>query len=138
MTAVEFKGEEFTPRANTNQMRVLQLAKAATQQEGGAVVNVWAAQYDVLEGLLAAEDFERFMSVCDREGATDGELYEFIAKMIGAAAQRPTVQPSDSSPGPSPIPATSDGRLEELATERFPGRPDLVLAAAPSMWEKSA
>lgn len=127
--SVAFKGEEFAPREKVNQMRVMALAAMAQDEASGAVMNQWAALYKTVEHLLRAEDFARFMAACDREGVDIGELYDFVGKMLGALAERPTVQPSDSSAGPSSTPVSSGSRLEELATERYPGRPDLVMAA---------
>jgi hypothetical protein len=105
MTAVEFHGETFEPREKTNRMRTLYLAK------------------------LRPEDFERFMELADKTGSDDAELYEFTGKMIAAVAERPTTQPIDSSDGPSTAPESSVSRLEEVASERFAGRPDMYLAA---------
>jgi hypothetical protein len=127
--AVAFKGEEFAPREKVNHMRIMALASMAQDEAGGAVMNQWAALYKTVEHILRAEDFDRFMAACDREGVDIGELYEFVGKMLGALAERPTVQPSASSAGPSPAPENSATRLETLATERYPGRPDLVMAA---------
>jgi hypothetical protein len=141
MTAVEFGGEEFLPREKTNRMRSLYLAKLARdgsslkegdEAVGEAVMSNMAALYDLVEHVLRPEDFDRFMAAADRAGADDTELYTFTAKMIAAAAERPTVLPADSSAGPSPMPVNSVSRLEELASERFAGRPDLYLAATAS------
>lgn len=134
--SVEFKGEEFEPRERVNRMRSLHLAKlardgakAAAEDAGAAVMQNMAALYDLVEHVLRPEDFERFMELCDREGVDDGDLYTFTGKMIGAAAERPTERSSDSSDGPSTTPESSGTRLEKLAMERFPGRPDMQMAA---------
>ena len=134
--SVEFKGEEFEPRDRVNRMRSLALAKLARdgakvdeKDAGQAVMANMAALYELVEHVLRPEDFERFMDLCDREGAEDSDLYEFTGKMIGAAAGRPTERPSDSSGGPSTTPVSSESRAEALVTERFPGRPDLQMAA---------
>lgn len=134
--SVEFKGEEFQPRERVNRMRSLALAKLArdsakvdAEKAGEAIMNNMAALYDLVEHVLRPEDFDRFMALCDEHGVDDADLYEFTGKMIGAAGERPTARLSDSSDGPSTSPETSGSRLVELATERFPGRPDLQMAA---------
>jgi hypothetical protein len=136
MTAVEFKGQEFEPREHVNRMRSLHLAKLARDgakvdddKAGEAVMQNMAALYELVEHVLRPEDFGRFMDLCDSEGVDDGELYTFTGKMIGVAAERPTERSSDSSDGPSTTPESSGSRLVELATERFPGRPDMQMAA---------
>ena len=136
MSGVEFCGEEFQPRERVNRMRSLHLAKLArdgarveADKAGEAVMNNMAALYDLVEHVLRPEDFDRFMALCDEHGVDDAGLYEFTGKMIGAAAERPTERPSASSDGPSTAPESSGSRLVELATERFPGRPDLQMAA---------
>jgi hypothetical protein len=127
--SVAFKGEEFAPREKVNQMRVMRLAALARAEADGAVMDQWAALYETVEHLLRADDFARFMDACDREGVDIGELYEFVGKMLGALSDRPTVRPVDSSPGPSTAPESSESRLEELASIKFAGRPDMYLAA---------
>lgn len=134
--SVEFKGELFEPRDKTNRMRTLYLAKIARDAskvkeggEGNVLMQNMAALYDLVEHVLRPEDFERFMEVADREGTDDVELYEFTGKMIAAVAERPTTRPVDSSPGPSTAPESSVSRLEELASAKFAGRPDMYLAA---------
>jgi hypothetical protein len=138
MTAVEFHGEFFEPREKTNRMRTLYLAKIARDggrlkeddpAAGSYLMNNMAALYDLVEHVLRPEDFERFMELADRVGTDDVELYEFTGKMIAAVAERPTTRPVDSSPGLSTVPESSVSRLEELASERFVGRPDMYLAA---------
>jgi hypothetical protein len=128
----------FEPRDRTNRMRSLYLAKIVRDgakvkdgdpNAGQLVMNNMAALYDLVEHVLRPEDFERFMEVADREGATDSDLYEFTGRMIGAVADRPTVRPVDSSDGPSTEPVSSVSRLEELASVKFAGRPDMYLAA---------
>ena len=129
MTAVEFKGAQFAPRDKVNQMRVMRLAALARAEANGTVMDQWAALYETVEHLLRAEDFDAFMAACDREGVDISELYEFVGKMLGALADRPTMRPADSSPGQSTAPESSATRLEELASVKFVGRPDLYLAA---------
>ena len=129
MTTVEFKGEQFAPRDKVNQMRVMRLAALARAEADGTVMDQWAALYETVEHLLRTEDFDRFMGACDREGVEIGELYTFVGQMLGALAGRPTVRPVDSSPGPSIEPESSASRLEELASVKFVGRPDMYLAA---------
>jgi hypothetical protein len=136
MTAVDFKGEKFEPREHVNSMRSLHLAKLARDgakaneyKAGEAVMQNMAALYDLVEHVLQAEDFGRFMDLCDREGVDNGELYTFTGQMIAAVSERPTERSSDSSDGPGTTPESSGSRLVELATERFPGRPDMQMAA---------
>ena len=56
----------------------------------------------------------------------------FGAQMMAASTDLPTVQSTDSSAGLSSVPQSSGSRLEELASDQFPGRPDLWLAATVS------
>lgn len=144
MSVVEFKGEEFEPKGAVNRMRTLYLSKVARDNQkrlqaaersqdneavGEAMMHINAALYDLIQSVLRPDDFDRFMATCDEQGVTDQELYAFAGEMMGAAAARPTEQPTDSSDGPSTTKESSASRLEVLATERFPGRPDLVMAA---------
>ena len=138
MTAVVFAGESFEPRDKTNRMRSLYLAKLARdgaalenddEAASTAIMSNMAALYELVEHVLRPEDFDRFMAAADREGADDSDLYTFTAKMIAAAAERPTVRPAVSSAGPSTVPESSGSRLEKLASEKFAGRPDMYLAA---------
>lgn len=145
--SVEFKGAEFEPRGNTNRMRSLYLAKLArdgqkriekaerdndTSLLGSLIMDQQAALYEHVQHVLRPEDFDRFMELCDEHGVNDSELYTFTAQMMGLAAERPTGQPTVSSDGPSSTPESSGSRLEQLATVRHPGRPDLVWAATAS------
>ena len=129
MTVVEFYGESFEVPEKINHRRVLRLAKFASGGADSDNLAAMGALDDLLTQCIRPEDSERFDALCDRVGTTAEDLMTFTGKMIGAIAERPIGQPQLSSDGPSPVPVSSGSRLEALATERWPGRPDLQVAA---------
>jgi hypothetical protein len=94
----------------------------------------------MIDQCVRLEDRDRFEDLCAEVGPTLKDYSDFVARVIEEREKvregRPTVQPADSSVGPVTMPESSVSRLEELATERWSGRPDLMMAATAS--ERSA
>ena len=129
MTAIEFFGESFEAPEKINHRRLLRIAKFAGAGADSDNLSAMGALDDLITQCVRPEDVKRFDELCDRVGTNAQDLMTFTGKMIGAIAERPTGQPQLSSDGPSPVPASSGSRLEALVTERWPGRPDLQVAA---------
>lgn len=129
MTAVEFFGESFEVPEKINHRRVLRLAKYASAGADSDNLAAMGALDDLLVQCVRPEDTARFDALCDREGTTSEDLMRFTGQVIGSIAERPTAQPAPSSDGPTPVQESSGSRLEELASARWSGRPDLLRAA---------
>lgn len=119
---VAFFGEEFEPAPKVSYRRLLRLYSAAASQNEQAA---GAALDRLLDALLQPADIARFDDVCDKNFADSDALWKFSAEMFGAMAERPTVQPSDSSDGPSSTPVSSVSSAVDRATDRYVGRPDI-------------
>ena len=128
MTAVEFLGESYEAVA-PSAVAVMDFAEVAA---GGVDANQMAAvvaMKTLLRDCFEPAEFDRFWKAA-KAARVDGEtLMATIATLISGEAERPTERPSASSAGPLSIPESSVSRLEELATDKWSGRPDLVLAA---------
>lgn len=133
MAAVEFKGQSFQVPEKINERRLLRLAKFASAGADSDNMAAMGALDDLLNQCVRPEDQKRFDDLCEEEGVSTIQLFEFTAKMIGALAERPTAQPSVSSPGPSSTPPSSESNSVDLAMEKFVGRPDLQMQVLRAM-----
>jgi hypothetical protein len=133
MSAVDFLGESFEISERVNERRMLRLMRLARSGADSDNADAMGEFDEMLSLCFASKDEEkRFDAACDRDGVTTEQLFEFVGKVIAARAERPTARPSDSSTGPSSTPKTSESRAVQLASERFPGRPDLQVLASRS------
>ena len=129
MVSVTFKGQDFEVPEKINERRLLRLAKYASAGADSDNLAAMGALDDLLSQCIRLEDQKRFDDLCDSEGATTAELFEFTAKIVGAFSSRPTERPSASSPGPSSTPASSESSAVDRAIQRWDGRPDLQIQA---------
>ena len=129
MDKVPFKGQDFEVPEKINERRLLRLAKYASAGADSDNLAAMGALDDLLSQCIRLEDQKRFDDLCDSEGASTSELFEFTAKIIGALSSRPTEQLSASSPGPSSTPVSSESSAVDRAMQRWDGRPDLQIQA---------
>ena len=131
MTAVDFLGESFEaqPPSAVALMDFAEIAADGTESNQMAGI---VAMKTLLRDCFEPAEFDRFWAVARKQRADGEKLMAFIAALASGEAGRPTQRSSDSSDGPSDILPSSESRLAELATERWSGRPDLVLAATRS------
>ena len=129
MASVVFKGQDFEVPEKINERRLLRLAKFAAAGADSDNMAAMGALDDLLFQCIRLEDQKRFDDLCDSEGASTVELFEFTASVIGALGSRPTERRSDSSRGPSSTPASSESSAADRAIQRWDGRPDLQIQA---------
>lgn len=130
--SVPFLGEEFDVPAKINTRRLLRMAKFASSGADSDSLAAMGALDDLITQCVRPEDAERFDKLCDEHGASAEQLFQFTAAVIGAIGEVGPTQQAVSSDGPTPDPESSASRLEELALERWSGRPDLMIAATRS------
>lgn len=75
---------------------------------------------------LAPGEFDRFWAAALANRQSQEDVFAVLMKVLEAATGRPTVTPSDSSPGQPPT-AESSTASSSSAQERLSGRPDLQL-----------
>lgn len=61
-----------------------------------------AAMYSLLRGVIADEDWDAFQEHAEAVRADENDLLEAVRGAIDVMTARPTVRPSDSSPGSQP------------------------------------
>jgi hypothetical protein len=128
MTAIDFLGETFEAEA-PSAVALMDFAEiAADGTESNQMAGI-VAMKTLLRDCFEPGEFDRFWATAKKQRADGEKLMAFIAALASGEAERPTQRSSDSSDGPSVTPRSSESRLAELASERWSGRPDLVLAA---------
>lgn len=124
MPSLSFQGETFALEDSYATMMVADFA--AGSPEGG--VNLIALR-ELLQHLIAAEDWQRFHDLSVSSRASTVDLIKALEDAMEAIIERPTVQPSDSSDGQEHTPQRSEGdfSLRVIGRLEGQGRPDLAL-----------
>lgn len=126
---VPFLGQEFALPEKFNQRLFLRFSRLAAAGKDTGDAGAMGVVDELLEQCVRPEDSARFDGLCDEHGASMEELMEFMAKVMAAVSERPTVRPSVLSDGPTTTPPKSGSSSDVAVTELFPGRPDLQVMA---------
>lgn len=78
-----------------------------------------------LRDTVHPDDFDRFWLAAKANGQGIDDVANVAIALVESVAERPTVQPSDSSAGLSATPASSEGDSFSRALAKQSGRPDL-------------
>ena len=110
-------------------MPLMRFAKVAKSGADSADMEALAVMLDLLEQCIAPQDWQRFQDCADKNRADGDELMAVVTSVMEALTERPTSRPSDSSGGPQPTQANSEGVLSSRVIGRLEdqGRPDLAL-----------
>lgn len=133
-TAV-FKGETFNLAESPSEFAILEFAEAASAGEDSGTLQGMASLLRLAVEIIAEPERDRFRQLCRRERATTDELVELLLGKLGGDAERPTVQPSDSTDGQGstepksePNSDANDSPTDGPVKLDLTGRPDLALA----------
>lgn len=126
---VDFKGLKVELSDYVSPLAMMKFASAA--EGGGSTDNIegMAALYEVLQELVADDQWRAFSKHVTKVRADGDALLDFVGKAMVALLDRPTEQPSDSSDGLQTIEPSSTGDSSSRVIDRFErsGRPDLAL-----------
>lgn len=133
MSEVEFGGERFATADAIGLMALMRFAHVAKSGTDSNDLAGLAAMYELLEQCIAEADWERFQQTAMRTKAKGDELMAVVGRVIEAISSRPTVQPSDSSGGPTIIEPNSgdegsspEPHLHVVRHWEDKGRPDVA------------
>lgn len=137
---VEFAGEKFRTRKKVGAIALLRFAHVANKGTDSANLEGMAAMYDLLEAVIAKDEWDRFQQRAADVDASDEELMAVVKEVIELLGKRPTERPSDSSDGPTPTPPNSEDDSSSRIIRRFEqeGRPDLALMVMETQEFKAA
>lgn len=133
---VEFRGETFRVADAVAAMALMRFAKLAQQQVNHLSMEGLAAQLDLIEQCIQADDWPRFQAHAVNVKASGAELLEVVKDVFRILADRPTTQPSGSSDGlrtTEPSSTVDSSSLDSEQASRVidrlnqKGRPDLAL-----------
>lgn len=132
MPDVEFGGESFACSDSIALMALMRFAHVASAGTDSNDLAGLAAMYDLLEQVIAADDWDRFQQAALRTKARGDELMAVVGEVIRVLSDRPTGRPSDSSGGPTSMPlkseaASSSPILREVKRQEDAGRPDRAI-----------
>jgi hypothetical protein len=137
---VEFAGERFRTRKKIGAIALLRFAHVANKGTDSASLEGLAAMYELLEAVIAKDEWVRFQQHAADAEADDTQLMKVVADVTEMLAKRPTERPSDSSDGPTSTPQNSEDDSSSRTIRRFEqeGRPDLALMVVMAQEDRAA
>ncbi len=126
--SVDLSGDTFLLRAKVPPFVAMAFARAMRDSSGLSVADKDAALLDLLEGVIAKDQWPRFRRMASEIEEVD-ELLSVVNQVFEALADRPTGQPSESSDGLTTTESKSESRPVASVTSLPAVRADVVLAA---------
>jgi hypothetical protein len=121
---ITFAGQEFRIRPRIASIALLRYAAASKAGIDSDTSEGLAANYAMLKGCIARDEWARFEALAMDEDPEPEDLFGVVNQAVELYAARPTGRPSDSSPGPQAISGSSKAGtsyLEQREAARFQG-----------------
>jgi hypothetical protein len=127
---IEFAGERFQLAGKVGLMPLMKFAHVASRGVDTDDMEGLAAMYDLLQSVIADEEWARFERKAIESRADGDELFGTVKAAISALTARPTEGPSDSSDGPQTESTSSldDSSSRVVRRMEMIGRPSLAVA----------
>ena len=126
---IEAFGNAYRVADRVALMPMMRFAYLAKRGADSADMEAMVAMYDLLRGVFAPEDWERFERDAMENQADDQDLMRIVQAAISAITARPTGRPSASSPGPQTTTPNSTGSSSFEERKRALGLVPVIEAA---------